>query len=140
DLLQSFVLRHASGLDLIPAPHGTEPARQIVPGALAQTLEFVRSRYEFILVDLPPGLNDENLELIRHCDQVNVVTVAEVSALRNVVRQTEYFTRKHIVSDKIRVSLNRHQQRALITEAQVENSSVRKIVCKGRRRHVAGVE
>jgi pilus assembly protein CpaE len=130
DLLQSFVLRHASGLDLIPAPHGTEPARQIVPGALSQTLEFVRSRYEFILVDLPPGLNDENLELIRHCDQVNVVTVAEVSALRNVVRQTDYFTRKHIVSDKIRVILNRHQKRALITEAQLEKSIGRKIFWK----------
>jgi pilus assembly protein CpaE len=130
DLLQSFVLRHASGLDLIPAPHGTEPARQIVPGALSQTLEFVRSRYEFILVDLPPGLNDENLELIRHCDQVNVVTVAEVSALRNVVRQTDYFTRKHIVSDRIRVILNRHQKRALITEAQLEKSIGRKIFWK----------
>src|SRR5437016_8232211 len=122
DLLQSFVLHHSSGLDLIPAPHGTEPARQTTPGALSYTLDFVRTRYEFILVDLPPGLNDANLELIRHCHQVNVVTGAEVSALRNVARQTEYFTRKHIVSDKIRVILNRHQKRALITEAQMEKS------------------
>src|SRR5437667_9069382 len=64
DLLQSFVLHHSSGLDLIPAPHGTEPARQIMPSALAHTIDFVRARYEFILVDLPPGLNDENLDLL----------------------------------------------------------------------------
>src|SRR5207249_4667235 len=54
ELLQSFVLHHRSGLDLIPAPQGTEPARPITPGALAQTFEFLRLRYEFILVDLPP--------------------------------------------------------------------------------------
>jgi pilus assembly protein CpaE len=130
DLLQSFVLHHSSGLDLIPAPHGTEPAHQTAPGALAHTLDFVRSRYEFILVDLPPGLKDENLELIRHCDQVNVVTVAEVSALRNVVRQTDYLTRKHIGAERIKIVLNRHQKRALITEAQIEKSIGQKIFWK----------
>ena len=130
DLLQSFVLHHSSGLDLIPAPHGTEPTHQTPPGALAHTLDFVRSRYEFILVDLPPGLRDENLELIRHCDQVNVVTVAEVSALRNVVRQTDYLTRKHIGAERIKVVLNRHQKRALITEAQIEKSIGQKIFWK----------
>jgi len=130
DLLQSFVLHHSSGLDLIPAPHGTEPARQTTPGALSYTLDFVRTRYEFILVDLPPGLNDANLELIRHCDQVNVVTVAEVSALRNVVRQIDYLTRKHITAERIKVVLNRHQKRALITEAQIEKSIGQKIFWK----------
>ena len=130
DLLQSFVLHHSSGLDLIPAPHGIEPARQIGPSALAHTIDFVRSRYEFILVDLPPGLNDENLDLLRHCDQVNVVTVAEVSALRNVVRQTDYLTRKHIAAERIKVVLNRHQKRALITEAQIEKSIGQKIFWK----------
>src|SRR2546428_13708612 len=76
DLLQSFVLHHSSGLDLIPAPHGTEPARRTAPGALNHVIEFVRSRYEFILVDLPPGLTDENLDLLRHCAQFNGFTVS----------------------------------------------------------------
>src|SRR5207253_1424960 len=110
ELLQSFVLHHSSGLDLIPAPQGGEPPRDIGPAALNQTLDFLRLRYDFILVDLPSGLNDENLHLIRYCDQVYIVTVAEVSALRNVVRQTDYFTRKNIAADRIRVVLNRYQK------------------------------
>jgi pilus assembly protein CpaE len=127
ELLQSFVLHHSSGLDLIPAPHGTEPAHHIIPGALTHTLDFVRSRYELILIDLPSGLNDGNLELIRHCDQVNLITVAEVSALRNLVRQTEYLTRKHVAAERIKVVLNRYQKRALIGEAQIEKSIGQKI-------------
>jgi pilus assembly protein CpaE len=115
---------------LIPAPQGVEPARPITPGALAQTFEFLRLRYEFILVDLPPGLNDEHLELIRYCDQVNIVAIAEVSALRNVVRQTDYFTRKEIAPDRIRVILNRHQGRSIISEAQIEKVIGQKIFWK----------
>ena len=87
-------------------------------------------RYEFILVDLPPGLNDEHLELIRYCDQVNIVAIAEVSALRNVVRQTDYFTRKEIAADRLRVILNRHQSRGIITEAQIEKVIGQKIFWK----------
>jgi len=130
ELLQSFVLHHSSGLDLIPAPQGTEPARRITPGALAQTFEFLRLRYDFILVDLPPGLNDEHLELIRYCDQVNIVAIAEVSALRNVVRQTDYFTRKEIAADRLRVILNRHQSRGIISDAQIEKVIGQKIFWK----------
>ncbi len=130
ELLQSFVIRHSSGLDLIPAPQGTDPVRRFIPGALTQTFDFLRLRYDFILVDMPPGLHDENLELIRYSDQVNIVTVAEVSALRNVVRQTDYFNRKDIPSDRIRVILNRHQKRGLITEAQIEKVIAQKLFWK----------
>ena len=65
-------------------------------------------------------MNDDNLHLIRYCDHVYIVTVAEVSALRNVVRQTDYFTRKNIAADRIRVVLNRYQKRGLISEEQIE--------------------
>jgi pilus assembly protein CpaE len=130
ELLQSFVLRHSSGLDLIPAPQGTEPARSFASGALVQTFEFLRLGYEFILVDLPQGLNDEYLELIRGCDQINVVTVAEVSALRNVVRQTDYFVRNGIPAERVRVILNRHQGRGVITEEQIEKVIGQKISWK----------
>jgi len=121
DFLQSFLMRHSSGLELIPAPEGSVGSREALPpGALAHTLNFLRLRYEFILVDLPPALNVDNLAVIRDCDQVYLVTVAEVSAIRNVVRQLEYFATKDIPRDKIRVVLNRHHKRNVLTDAQIE--------------------
>jgi pilus assembly protein CpaE len=130
ELLQSFVLHHSSGVDLIPAPQGTEPARPLLPGVLVHTFDFLRPRYELILVDLPPGLNEEHLELIRFCDQINIVTIAEVSALRNVVRQTDYFAKKEIPSDRLRVILNRYQNRGIISEAQIEKVIAQKLFWK----------
>src|SRR6266700_5979426 len=121
DFLQSFIMRHSSGLELIPAPEGSVASREALPtGALTHTLNFLRLRYEFILVDLPSALNDENLAVIRDCDQLYLVTVAEVSAVRNVVRQLEYFGSKDIPRAKIRIILNRHHKRNVISDAQIE--------------------
>jgi len=130
ELLQGFVVHHASGLDLIPAPDGAELPRQLFPGAAAQTLEFLRHRYEFILVDLRPEISDLNLEMIRSCDQLYLVTVAEVSALRNVARQVESLTRMEIPQERVRVVLNRHHKRSPISDAQIEKVIRRKIFWK----------
>lgn len=130
ELLQSFLARHSSGLELIPAPEGNDTPRRILPGAVAQTFDFLRARYDYILVDMAPGLSDENLEMIRHCDQLHVVTVAEVSALRNVVRHFDYLTRKEIPRERFRVVLNRHQKRSLISDSEIEKTLGQKIFWK----------
>jgi pilus assembly protein CpaE len=130
ELLQSFLARHSSGVDLIPAPDGNDSPRRILPGAVAQTFDFLRSRYDYILVDLPLGLSDENLEMIRHCDHLHMVTLAEVSALRNVARQFNYLTRKEIPAERFRVVLNRHQKRSLISDSEIEKTLGQKIFWK----------
>ena len=130
ELLQSFLARHSSGLELIPAPEGNDQPRRILPGAVAQTVDFLRMRYDYILVDMPPGLSDENLEMIRHCDQLHMVTVAEVSALRNVVRHLDYLTRKEIPRERFRVILNRHQKRSLIADSEIEKTIGQRIFWK----------
>jgi pilus assembly protein CpaE len=128
DFLQSFVLKHSSGLQLIPAPEGSVSSREALPpGALNHTLGFLRQRYEFILADLPPSLNEDNLTLIRDCDYLYIVTVAEVSAVRNVVRQMEYFAEKDIPKEKIRVVLNRYEKKNVISDAQIEKALKQKI-------------
>jgi len=130
ELLQSFLARHPSGLELVPAPEGNDAQRRILPGAIAQTLDFLRMRYDYILVDMPPGLSDENLEMVRHCDQLHMVAVAEVSALRNVARQFNYLTHKEIPVERFRVVLNRHQKRSLITDGEIEKTLGQKIFWK----------
>lgn len=130
ELLQSFLARHTSGVDLVPAPEGNDGPRRILPGAVAQTFDFLRLRYDYILVDMPAGLSDENLEMVRHCDHFHMVALAEVSALRNVVRQFNYLTQKEIPAERFRVVLNRHQKRSLITDSEIEKTLGQKIFWK----------
>jgi pilus assembly protein CpaE len=128
DFLQAFLVKHSSGLDLIPAPEGSLAARDVLPaGALSRTLDFLRARYEFVLADLPPSLNAENLSVIQDCDCLYLIAVAEVAAVRNVVRQLEYLSQVGIPREKIRVVLNRHHKKNVITDAQIERVIEQKI-------------
>jgi pilus assembly protein CpaE len=130
EFLQSFVVHHPSGLDVIPAPEGQETAREILPGDIVKALEFLRPLYDLILVDSAVGLTERNLELARYSDQTYLVTVAEVSALRNVVRHLEYFAAKQTRQETIRIVLNRHNRRDPISEGDIEKTIRRKIFWK----------
>ena len=127
DFLQSFIMKHSSGLQLIPAPEGSVAHRDLPSGSVSHTLGFLRQRYDFVLADLPPSLNAENLALINDCDQLYLITVAEVSAIRNVVRQLEYFAEKDIPKDKSRVVLNRQDKKNVLSDAQIEKALQQKI-------------
>jgi pilus assembly protein CpaE len=128
DFLQSFILKHSSGLHLIPAPESSVAHRGELPaGVVPHMLGFLGQRYEFILADLPPSLNAENLAVINECDYLYLITLPEVSAIRNVVRQLEYFAGKDIPRDKIRVVLNRQDKRNVLSETQIEKALQHKL-------------
>ncbi len=130
ELLQSFLVKHPSGLDLLAAPETIEPLRRLAPEALTHTINFLRLRYEFLLVDSPPGVSEQHLEVIRCSDQVYLVGVPEVSALRNMARYLEYMTRIEYPQKNVRVVLNRHEKRGSIPDGQIEKAIRRSIYWK----------
>jgi pilus assembly protein CpaE len=130
DLLQSFLGHHPSGLDLLHSPDGLEPGRQVSPEAIAQTIDFLRLRYDFIIVDCPPGLSEQNVQMLRQCDQLYLVTVPEVSPLRNAARLLDYLNRTEFPQEKVKVVLNRYLKRAAIGDDQIEKALRRNISWK----------
>jgi pilus assembly protein CpaE len=126
-LLQSIALHHSSGLDILPAPNDFENTRHAGSGAISQMFNFLRIWYEFILIDIPAGLNEYTDKLISHSDQLYIVTVAEVSALRNASRIVDYLDQEDVPDDKLRVILNRFEKRSPIPESQIEKLIQRKI-------------
>ncbi len=131
ELLQSFVLHHSSGLDLLPAPEIKDRVRDVLPEAVGQAVAFLRTKYEFVLIDCSPGLTNQNLAVITHSDHVYIITVAEVAALRNVARLLDYFTRREFGQDKVDVIVNRHNAKNnVITDAQIEKAIRKKIFLK----------
>ena len=50
--------------------------------------------------------------------------------MRNVVRQIDHLTKKEISPDRIRVVINRHNKRGLITDEQIEKAVGQRIFWK----------
>lgn len=122
DLLQSFVLHHRTGLDLLPAPITGRAPRRRNPEAIGTTIDFLRCCYDVLLVDCPPGLSDETLEVVQRADQVCVVAVPEVAALRNAARYLECLGRINLPREKVGVVVNRWTKRNTISDEQIEEA------------------
>ncbi len=131
DLLQSYVLHHGSGLDLLPAPDFREPERRVHAESVGQSVDFIRTKYEYVVIDCAPGLNDQNVEVIRRADHLYLVTVPEVPALRNVARLLDYFDHHDLPQYKVDVVVNRHlAKNSAISDSEIEKAIRRKVFWK----------
>jgi pilus assembly protein CpaE len=87
-----------------------------------RTLEFLRLQYEFVLVDCPPGLSEQNSAVFDHADQLYLVATPEIPSLRNVARHIDYFGRFDYPLNKIRVIINRHLKKGTISDSEIEKA------------------
>ncbi len=130
DLLQGFLVRHPSGMDILPAPEGIEPSRHLGAEAVKRTLQFLRQSYQFILLDCPTGLADVNTAALDEADNLYLVTTSEVPAVKNVARYADYLSHFSYPIERMRVVINRYSKGDAISEAQIEKTLRRPIFWK----------
>jgi len=130
DFLQGFLVRHSSGLEVLPAPDGVDTARHVGTEALQRVLDFLRMQYEFVVVDCFPALTEEVMTVIDMADQLYLVATPEIPALRNVARHLEFLGRFDYPRDKVRVVINRYTKGGPITDAQIEKAIRKNIFWK----------
>ncbi len=126
ELLQGFLLHHQSGLDLLDSPEALDSIHA-PPAAIEQTLGFLAEMYQFVVLDLPPGLTDATLAAISQSDQVAIVLTAELPAVRNAVRYIEHLAKLGYGSSAIRIVLNRHSKKGPLADDKVEKALQRPI-------------
>ncbi|PYV33754.1 MAG: hypothetical protein DMG22_08795 [Acidobacteria bacterium] len=129
-LLQGFLVHHASGMDILPAPEGIEPARHVSAEAVKRTLQFLRQSYQFILLDCPTGLAEVNTAALDEAENLYLVTTSEVPAVKNVARYAEYLSNFSYPAERVRVVINRYSKGDAISEAQIEKTLRRPIFWK----------
>ena len=127
ELLQGFLLRHASGLHVLDSPETVDVIHKTSPSAMEHTLAFLGETYQFVVVDCPPGLSDVTLACISQSDQVVIVLTAELPSIRNAVRYIEHLDRLGYNANKIQIVLNRHSKRGPLADDRIEKALARKI-------------
>ncbi len=127
ELLQGFVVKHASGLHVLPAPDSFGAANKVSEAALESTLDFLREEYDLVIVDCAPGLNSYNVGAVDRADGVFLVATPELPSIRNLVRYLEHLKRFNCSQEKIRIIINRYDKRSAIREDQIEKTLRRPI-------------
>lgn len=129
DLVRGYVARHASGLDVLPCPDAFDTAGSSGGGEIERTLAFLASRYEFVLIDCPHGLNPANMAAIAQSDRIYLVVTPEVSALGRVRPYLDCLDEWHVPAANLRLVVNRYSEKG-ITELQIQKATRRQVAWK----------
>jgi pilus assembly protein CpaE len=130
ELLRGYIARHSSGLDVLSSPEICGGLRLTDAGAIAQTLEFLRGEYDFVLIDSAMQLDDAAGVVIEASEQVYLVTTPEVGPMRDLARYLDALGQVDGVTDKLRIVLNRHPSPSAVTLEQVEAALGRSVAMK----------
>jgi pilus assembly protein CpaE len=122
ELLQGFLVKHSSGLHVLPAPDSFGAGSKVPESAVESTIDFLREEYDLVLIDCAPGLNAYNVGAIDRSDAVFVVAAPELPSVRNLVRYLEHLKRYNCPKEKTRIIINRYDKRSGIREDQIEKA------------------
>ncbi len=127
DVLDSVIIEHSTGIRVVLAPPSPEGADLISPAALRQVVDHLKTRFDYVVVDLPAGLNDHALTVMDAADQIVILAALEITAIKNLRLFLEVADQLEYDRSKLRIVINRSDAAQGIRLADVE-ASIRRSV------------
>ncbi len=125
--LDTFVMTHSSGLNVLLAPPSPELAETVTPAAAKRALEVLRGHYDLVIVDCASSFSDATLAILDIADTILTVLTLEITSIKNMRLFLEVADQLGYPGDKIQLVLNRADSALGIRVADVEHSIGRKI-------------
>lgn len=107
-------------LEIITAP-ATPAAKQITGPQLKQVLSFVRTQYDWTVLDLGRNITPQMLSLLDLVQELYVVTTHEVPALHQAKQMIQYLVNSGYPQANLRLILNRTPKRMDVTIEELES-------------------
>jgi pilus assembly protein CpaE len=125
--LGGYTTRHASGLEVLPAPLRPEDAELVTEAKLARLLEVGRESYDVIVVDTSPFFHGPMLATLDRTDELLLVCGLDVPTLKNVRLSLQTLELLSFPTDRVRLVLNRANSKVGMKPKEVETALERKI-------------
>jgi pilus assembly protein CpaE len=122
ELLNGFVVRHRSGLDVIASPEMSGSAHEAKAENLERVMDFLRREYDYILIDSPVDSRDSKASIVEQSDEVYIVSTPDVASLRDLARLLENLSLTEAATSKLRVVVNRSTATDSVTPEQIEKA------------------
>ncbi len=120
DLLNGFVVRHSSGIEVLSSPDGCAPEHQSNPEEIQVVLNFLRTQYDYVILDSFMGYKELVPPLLHASDEVILVSTPDVAALRDLARRVEHISLIDNNTSKVRIVINRSTSDDAVSAEQIE--------------------
>jgi pilus assembly protein CpaE len=125
--IDTFVINHSSGIQVLLAPPSPEVAELITASGVRRVVDALRMRHDLVVVDCTSSFNDVTLAILDTADIVMTVLSLEITSIKNMRLFLEVAEQLGYERDKVRLVLNRADSTLGIRIADVENSIGRKV-------------
>jgi len=129
ELLESFVTKHESGLDVLLAPSKPQFAEEVKMLHLRYILECFKKNYDYVIIDTSNLITETELTIFDWTAALFIVATLEITTIKNLVLTFEILKDLQIPKDNIFLILNRAFQKMGIDTAIVEEKLI-KISCQ----------
>ncbi len=117
--IDAFLGRHASGVRVLMAPTRPDHASAITPDFLRELYPLLQSRFDYIVVDTPPGFTPEVIATIDSAAVVCLVGTLDAPSLKNAKLGAETLELMGYPMERMRVVLNRADAAVGVSQADV---------------------
>lgn len=111
-LLREMMTKHATGVQVLAAPKRLEEAGLLSATHLQKTYPLLKTMFDWVVVDLPIAFDEPMLATFQNADEILLVTLLNIPALRNTKRYLEIFWRLGYPRERVRLLVNRFHRGA----------------------------
>jgi len=122
DLLRGYIATHSSGLEVLASPDVCGGSKTLDAQSIAQTLDFLRGEYDYVVVDGPSSLDETNLAVIDASNALYLVATPEIAAIRDLSRYVDSLSQGEHDVEKVKVVINRFSAQHALTIEQIEKA------------------
>lgn len=115
ELLDTSVIRHASGVRVLAQSGKVEEAENVRAADVVSLLDFLRRHHHHLVVDGIAGFDELSLSVLDASQLIVMVLTQDVPSVRSTRRCLDLFRRLGYDDRKIRLVLNRYQRSSKIT-------------------------
>lgn len=117
--LKSAMVRHASGVYVMPAPNWIESETSLPPDFLMQILKVMQDSFAFIVIDSGMYLDEESFKIFEKAEVVFLISTLNLPCMINVKRIKASIPAFGGIGDsKVRVIANRFEKKTQISVAE----------------------
>jgi len=120
DKLDAFLAKHSTGVQTLIAPRRPDQASAVGAELLREVYSILRTRFDWVIVDTPPGFTAEVITSIDSSTHVVMVGMLDSLSLKNTKLGLETLELMKYDPDRIFLLLNRAHSRVGISQSDVE--------------------
>ena len=125
--LAGFVTRHASGVDLLPAPTRPDEEELVAIDRLEPLLEVARKSYDAVVIDTSSSFSPATLLAIDHTDTLILVGASDVPTIKSLKIALETLDLLEMNLADMRILMNRSGAKVGLEDRDVERTLRREI-------------